>query len=171
MAITPQYREWNLDDVSQIQKVLYNTWVASYSEFIPMLDIQWYFNNHYSEFDFAQMNDDPDTWSFVAEVKGHIVGYARCKSRPSEERFYLESLYILPEFQGNGIGRVLMKMAEDKGVSLGYDRVWLGVMVQNTSSLQWYKKLGFQFVEEAPFAMGNTVVVHLIGYREIQHHA
>ncbi len=168
MAIQPTYREWKLEDVPQIQKVLYNTWVASYSEFIPLLDIQWYFNNHYSEMDFAEMYEDPNIFSFVAEVKGHIVGYTRGKFKPEEKKFFLESLYILPEFQGNGIGRVLLTMAEEKGKSKGFDKVWLGVMVQNTASLQWYKKLGFQFVEESPFAMGNTVVAHLIGYREIQ---
>jgi ribosomal protein S18 acetylase RimI-like enzyme len=62
-----------------------------------------------------------------------------------------------------------MKTAEDRAVALGMSEVWLGVMIQNTPALEWYKRTGFHFVEEAPFTMGNTTVVHLIGYRTIIH--
>jgi diamine N-acetyltransferase len=162
------YREWELDDADEIQKVLYNTWVASYADFIPMKDIQWYFNNYYSDINFTRLHDDPDTWSFVAEAGGHVVGYARGKINQEQKRFFLESLYVLPEFQRKGIGGELLKMIESKAQEHNYSSVWLGVMVQNIPSLEWYKKLGFQFVEESPFQMGKTTVNHMIGFRDIK---
>ncbi len=157
-----------MDDTSATQKVLLNTWIASYADFIPMKDIHWYFNNYYSDINFARLHDDPNVWSFVAEVKGHVVGYARGKVNQDQNRFYLESLYVLPEFQGKGIGTELLKLVELKAKELQYLEIWLGVMVQNIPSLEWYKKLGFQFVEESPFQMGKTSVNHLIGFRVIR---
>lgn len=157
-----------MDDTAATQKVLLNTWIASYADFIPMKDIHWYFNNYYSDINFARLHDDPHVWSFVAEVKGHVVGYARGKLNNDQNRFYLESLYVLPEFQGKGIGTELLKMVELKAKDLKYPDIWLGVMVQNIPSLEWYKKLGFQFVEESPFQMGKTSVNHLIGFRVIR---
>ena len=59
MSAQITYREWALDDTNEIQKVLFNTWLASYADFIPMTDIQWYFNNYYSEINFAQLFTDP----------------------------------------------------------------------------------------------------------------
>ncbi|MBI2430216.1 MAG: GNAT family N-acetyltransferase [Ignavibacteriales bacterium] len=168
MSLQTVYREWNMDDTAATQKVLLNTWIASYADFIPMKDIQWYFNNYYSDINFARLHDDPNIWSFVAEVKGHVVGYARGKINQEQNRFYLESLYVLPEFQGKGIGMELLKMVELKAKELQYLEIWLGVMVQNIPSLEWYKKLGFQFVEESPFQMGKTTVNHLIGFRVIR---
>ncbi len=168
MTLQTTYRECTLDDIAAIQKVLFNTWAASYADFIPMKDIQWYFNNYYSDSNFTRMCDDPTTWNFVAEVKGHVVGYARGKLNDEQKRFYLESLYVLPEFQGRGIGTELLKIVEQKAVSQHHSSLWLGVMVQNIPSLEWYRKLGFQFVEESPFQMGKTVVNHLIGYRQIK---
>ncbi|MEW5799823.1 MAG: GNAT family N-acetyltransferase [Bacteroidota bacterium] len=168
MSLQTVYREWNMDDTAATQKVLLNTWIASYADFIPMKDIHWYFNNYYSDINFARLHDDPNVWSFVAEVKSHVVGYARGKVNQEQNRFYLESLYVLPEFQGQGIGTELLKMVELKAKELQYFEIWLGVMVQNIPSLEWYKKLGFQFVEESPFQMGKTSVNHLIGFRVIR---
>ncbi|HAP36965.1 MAG TPA: hypothetical protein DCQ28_13930 [Bacteroidetes bacterium] len=168
MSIKTTYREWTLDDTSEIQKVLLNTWIASYADFIPMSDIHWYFNNYYSEINFARLYDDPNTTSFVAEIKGNIIGYARMKVNQEQNRCYLESLYVLPEFQGKGIGTDLLKMVEQKALQFSFNQIWLGVMEQNVPSLEWYKKLGFQFVEQSPFQMGITTVNHFIGYRDIK---
>ncbi|MHB1051191.1 MAG: GNAT family N-acetyltransferase [Bacteroidota bacterium] len=168
MTLKTTYRECTIDDIPAIQQVLFNTWAASYADFIPMKDIQWYFNNYYSDSNFIRMCDDPNTWNFVAEVKGHVVGYARGKINGEQKRFYLESLYVLPEFQGRGIGTELLKIVEHKALSQHYSTLWLGVMVQNIPSLEWYRKLGFQFDEETPFQMGKTVVNHLIGSRQIK---
>lgn len=168
MAKETIYREWKMEDIDETQKVLFKTWVVSYADFIPMTDIQWYFNNYYSDINFARLHDDPDTWSFVAEVGAHVVGYARGKINRDQNRFYLESLYVLPEFQRKGIGTELLKMVETIAHQQHYSEIWLGVMAQNIPSLEWYKKLGFQFVEEMPFQMGKTSVNHLVGYREIK---
>ena len=168
MSIKTTYRECTLDDTSEIQKVLLNTWIASYADFIPISDINWYFNNYYSDLNFARLYDDPHTTSFVAEIKGNIIGYARMKVNHEQNRFYLESLYVLPEFQGKGIGTDLLKMVEQTAQQLSFNQIWLGVMEQNVPSLEWYKKLGFQFTEQSPFQMGVTTVNHFIGFREIR---
>lgn len=168
MSLHPTYRQWTLDDTNEIQKVLFNTWLASYADFIPITDIQWYFNNYYSEINFAQLFDDPQSIGFVAEVKGHIVGYARMKINTEHQRCYLESLYVLPEFQGKGIGSGLLQLVETTAVAHSFGQIWLGVMEQNVPSLEWYKKLGFNFVEQSPFQMGKSTVNHFVGYREIK---
>lgn len=168
MSLNPTYREWNLDDTNEIQKVLFNTWLASYADFIPVTDIQWYFNNYYSEANFAQLFEEKESIGFVAEVKSHIVGYARMKFNHEHQRCYLESLYVLPEFQGKGIGMGLLMTVEKTAKEHAYNQIWLGVMEQNVPSLEWYKKLGFQFVEQSPFQMGKTTVNHFIGFRDIK---
>ena len=168
MAKETTYREWTIEDTDETQKVLFKTWVASYAGFIPMTDIQWYFNNYYSDINFARLQADPDIWSFVAETGGHVVGYARGRNNLDQKRFYLESLYVLPEFQGKGIGTELLKLVENTAQQLNHPVIWLGVMVQNIPSIEWYRKLGFQFVEETPFQMGKTFINHLVGFRTIQ---
>ena len=83
------------------------------------------------------------------------------------KRFYISSLYILPDYQGFGIGKKLLKEAYLIAMQKQYDRIWLGVMTKNVKAVDWYKNIGFVFVEEDPFQMGKTEVMHLIGYKII----
>ncbi len=161
------YREWEQKDFEQVQYVLLQTWIATYSPFIPLTDIQWYFNNHNTEIHLERVFADSTMWNYVAAVDQKIVGYERMFHDLELNRFHIASLYVLPEFQGQGIGKRLLEMAEEKARSLFFDKAWLGVMTQNTASVEWYKKLGFIFETEEPFVMGRTTVQHLIGYKNI----
>jgi ribosomal protein S18 acetylase RimI-like enzyme len=83
------------------------------------------------------------------------------------KKFYVSSLYVLPEFQGFGLGKKLLNESYRIAKEKQYCKVWLGVMKQNVKSLEWYQNLGFIFNEEEPFQMGSTQVMHLIGYKTI----
>src|ERR1700694_3061425 len=58
---------------------------------------------------------------FVAEIDSRVVGmacvYAKIKSKePDEEEYeyaYISDLVVLPDYRGTGIGRVLLRRAED----------------------------------------------------------
>jgi diamine N-acetyltransferase len=161
-------RQWTLEDLPSVRQVTWDTWLDAYSSFIPESDLRHYFDAHYTLDLLTQLIHTPLMNGFVAEVNGSVVGYVKTKFNKEENRFYVSSLYILPGRQGMGIGGKLMAAAEELAKTLGADSVWLGVMTQNTPALDWYKRHGFTFVEEAPFTMGQTTVVHLIGYRKIR---
>ncbi|MBP1678989.1 MAG: Histone acetyltransferase HPA2-like protein, partial [Bacteroidetes bacterium] len=74
---------------------------------------------------------------------------------------------VRPRYQGAGIGGRLLEHAEREARERGADALWLGVMVKNTRALEWYKRIGFMFVEEAPFVMGASSADHLIGFRPL----
>jgi ribosomal protein S18 acetylase RimI-like enzyme len=80
-------------------------------------------------------------------------------------RCNVASIYVLPESQGYGLGSMLMQEASRAALEAKYDRIWLGVMSENSPTIAWYRALGFRFIEEAPFTMGKTTVRHLIGFR------
>ncbi|MGB2868514.1 MAG: GNAT family N-acetyltransferase [Bacteroidota bacterium] len=165
MTIT--YRRWQERDLSPIREILRKTWLDAYS-FIPESDLTSYLEKTYDEASMKKLFADPTVNGFVAEAEGTVAGFVRTKFNKEEERHYVSSLYILPEFQSKGIGRTLMVMAADEAVSHGLDRIWLGVMVENRSAVDWYKGMGFQVAEEEPFTMGSTKVNHYIGYVPVQ---
>ena len=61
-----------------------------------------------------------------------------------------------------------MKSAAERAKSLGLEKVWLGVMIKNESAIAWYKKMGYEVVENLPFTMGRTTVDHFIGFIPIR---
>ena len=161
-------RVWKKDDFFEIRHVIWNTWIASYSSFIPEEDLRTFFEEYYCAEALEKQFQNPAIVCFIAEVDGQIVGYERTFFNEEEKREYVASLYILPENQGLGLGKLLMKMAADEARRRKLDKVWLGVMVQNQQAVDWYGKLGYHIVEKAPFTMGKTTVPHYIGYVPVQ---
>jgi diamine N-acetyltransferase len=158
------YRRWNENDLPGVHNLLLETWLDAYSSFIPELDLVQYHHATYNLEALTTMYKTPGIDGFVAESDQTLVGCIRTRIAAEEHRFYVPSLYVLPHHQGKGIGRALMAMAVDEAVVNGHDRIWIGIMEKNKDGLDWYKKFGYQIVEEAPFTMGKTTVNHYIGY-------
>jgi hypothetical protein len=112
------------------------------------------------------MFNDPYMQGFIAELDDHIAGYARLFFNRDENRLYVSSLYLLPEFEGKGLGIRLLESAEGYAAEKDLDELWIGVMVKNRQALLFYRKVGFLFVREEPFTMGKITVSHLIGYKK-----
>ncbi|MCX6138467.1 MAG: GNAT family N-acetyltransferase [Ignavibacteriales bacterium] len=161
-------RDWKLEDLPAVRQLTWDTWLDTYSSFIPIEDMQAYFDEHYTLQDMEQLLYSQSVRCAVAELDGVIVGFGRTQYNEHERRIYLSSLYIHPNHQGKGIGRHLLQAAESRAESLGLDEIWLGVMIQNVDALAWYRKLGFVFEREEPFVMGKTSVQHLIGFEKIR---
>ena len=160
-------RPWQKADLASIRRITWHSWISSYASFIPESDLKSYFDLRYTEEAFLSMFDDPLTQGFVAEKDDQIAGYSRLFFNRDENRLYVPSLYFLPDFQGQGMGRQLLDTAEEYAAEKGLDELWIGVMVRNNPALVFYRKVGFQFVREEPFTMGKTTVSHLIGYKKL----
>lgn len=157
-------RSWLKSDFTVVRKILLQTWLETYS-FIPEEDIRFHFEKFYNEDKLNLLFIDPHTQCFISELDEISVGWIKLFNNVSQNRFYVSSLYVLPKFQGYGVGTKLMDKAEEIAKSKNYDHIWLGVMNENKKALNWYQKQGFNFIEEEPFQMGKTTVMHLIGYK------
>jgi ribosomal protein S18 acetylase RimI-like enzyme len=160
-------RSWEKNDLPSVHRITWQSWISTYSSFIPENDLRSYFNIRYTEASLLNMFNDPSMHGFVAETDDHITGYARLFFNRDENRLYVSSLYLLPEFEGKGIGIRLLESAERYAAEKGFDELWIGVMVKNKQALIFYRKVGFLFIREEPFTMGNTTVRHLIGYKKL----
>lgn len=77
---------------------------------------------------------------FVARSNNQVVGFAA--PRYEDEKRWIDQAYILPEFQGKGIGVELMKQV------LGYlgnnEDIYLHVVSYNQNAIDFYKNFGFK---------------------------
>lgn len=161
-------RRWTLDDLAFIQDVLWKTWLDSYSHFIPEADLKSYFSEHYDLDSLRTLFHNPMADGFVALDDNKVVGFMRTARDPEENRYYISSIYVLPQYQTKGLGRGLMVRAAEEARAFRLDRIWIGVMVQNTQALDWYKSMGYEVVRTEPFTMGQSTVDHHIGFIKIE---
>jgi len=164
----PSLRFWQAADLPAIRTLTWRSWLATYSGFIPREDLRQYHDIHYTLKALQALFADESVSGFVAEQDGILCGYARTRINRETDRFYLASLYLLPESEGRGLGGMLLQEVLNEAGRRGFDSLWLGVMVRNTRALAWYRKWGFDFVDSMPFTMGGTTVDHLLGCRKIE---
>ncbi|MBI2416563.1 MAG: GNAT family N-acetyltransferase [Ignavibacteriales bacterium] len=155
---------WTENDFPLVQQILKETWLDTYSSFIPIEDLTGYLETAYSVEALSNLYKDANNTGLFAFENKKPVAWMRTHLSSEDKRFYVSSIYVLPGNQGKGIGKLLLQKAAELAKLNDFDRIYLGVMKQNAKSLAWYKKEGFVFEEEQPFTMGNTSVPHLIGY-------
>ncbi len=82
---------------------------------------------------------DPETpleqcdWTLVAELDGRVVGYVAVTGN------HIENLYIDPEAQGRGVGRMLLTAVEQRVIG----PVTLRCLTANTRARLLYERCGF----------------------------
>ena len=160
-------RPWQKEDFPAVRRILWESWIAAYSSFIPEEDLRAYLEATYQTASLSLLYDSTFIHGLIGEADGEAVGFARIQFHKNENRLYLASLYLLPAFQEKGIGGRLLRAAEEKAGAYGLTELWVGVMVQNEAAGRWYKRKGFRFIREEPFRMGRTTVPHRIGYETI----
>jgi diamine N-acetyltransferase len=160
-------RPWRMEDLPSVRRILWESWMTAYSAFIPEQDLLGYHEATYRIDSLTNLYKSTFVHGFIGEADREAVGFARTQFHLNENHLYLASLYLLPAFQGRGIGGGLLRAAEERAEEYGLDELWVSVMAENERARRWYEKRGFRFVREAPFQMGRTTVIHRIGYKRI----
>jgi len=60
-------RPWKKRDLASIRRITWQSWIATYSSFIPESDLRPYFDMNYTEASLLSMFDDPFAQGFIAE--------------------------------------------------------------------------------------------------------
>ena len=95
--------------------------------------------------------------AFVAVHETAAVGFIELSIRSyvpgalSNPAPHVEGWYVEPEFRGRGVGRQLMRAAEQWAVANGHPQLGSDVLLGNTASADAHKRLGFREVERVTF--------------------
>ena len=91
----------------------------------------------------------PDSAIFLAEDEnGAPAGFIHLQTQSDyfsgEAHGYISDVAVAPDFEGRGVGRLLLETAEDWARSKGYSLLSLYVFAGNTRARQIYEKLGYR---------------------------
>ncbi|MDB5258088.1 MAG: N-acetyltransferase, partial [Chitinophagaceae bacterium] len=154
------------EDAEVIQKVFYDTWLATYpnEEFnITVEDLEYRHRNIFIPENIEErkrsIREMKDNELFLtAKVSGEIVGVGYFKIEPARNK--LQAMYVLPGYQGKGIGK--MFWGKVKSFFDSEKDIYVEVVEYNTKAINFYKSLGFKdtgkrFSEER-FRMRNGAI-------------
>jgi ribosomal protein S18 acetylase RimI-like enzyme len=98
----------------------------------------------------------PDTFLFLATVEDRLIGYALVHVLPAGESWVtdtwitgdriaeLESISVLPEHRGAGIGSQLLDECHRELEAMGIDDVIIGLLPGNEGALRLYERHGYR---------------------------
>ena len=95
----------------------------------------------------------------VASLAAEAIGFYSCTHEPAERRLKLNKLYLLPEWQGNGLGQALLGRVHELAASLGAGEVWLQVNKRNPRAIAAYERAGYCIERSAVFDIGGGFVM------------
>lgn len=109
--------------------------------------------------------------ALVAEVNGQVVGFANYgKEREGDPdyRGELFAIYILKEFQGQGIGRALVQKAALGLLDMDISSMLVWVL-SNNPYRRFYERLNGQYLREKSLQIGDSVLQETAyGWRDVR---
>src|SRR5688572_14658396 len=98
------------EDVVGMQEVFYKTWLATYPNEevgVTVDDVEDFYKDSLTEETLTKRREriakPPEGESLLlAKIGGKVVGL--CRVQKSKDRNQLRALYVLPDFQGKGVG-------------------------------------------------------------------
>ena len=100
---------------------------------------------------------------FVIEFETQIVAFAKLvkanstKGLEGKSVVEIERFYIDKNLHGQLLGRKLMDFCTNWAKENSFETIWLGVWENNPNAIQFYKKMGFEFLGTHVFVLGTEV--------------
>ena len=130
------------DDAEEILSVINTSNRESYKKIMP--------KEHFREpvLSLEKLLEDFESMIFyVHRSQGTIAGVAALETE-SEETGRIHWVYILPEYQRQGIGTALVTHLERKAIEMGLRRLRLLTVEKARWAVNFYKRLGYHLAEK-----------------------
>ncbi|MBT2736203.1 GNAT family N-acetyltransferase [Bacillus sp. ISL-7] len=159
-----------ITDAKGIAKVHVDSWKTTYANIVP----NEYLNNLiYEEREQIWINNIPDGGVYVAENnKGEIIGFSSGGiERSGKYNGFdgeLYAIYILIEYQGQGIGTALVKPIIDEIKEMGLKSM-LVLVIEDNSSRLFYEALGGKKIDTIKVEIAGKKLSELVyGWDDIR---
>lgn len=119
---------------------LYDLMAATMKEYVAAI---WGWDEAWQRARFREKFSET-AWRIIV-ADGFDAGAVALEERPGET--YLAYLYVLPDFQGWGIGTEVVRSVQKKAARRN-EPVTLNVLRSNVGARRLYERLGFQTVDE-----------------------
>lgn len=148
-------RQATVSDVPLIREVAEKTWPISYQGIISPEQIRYMLDLMYSQLKIEAAVKDPKQAFWLAEKNGVVLGFCGIEHGWPQAGFTrIHKLYILPDTQGLGLGKILVDHVEQEAVKHGNNQLHLNVN-KNNKAIGFYHKHGFITAGEEVIDIGN----------------
>jgi ribosomal protein S18 acetylase RimI-like enzyme len=111
-----------------------------------------------------QLIRQPDAATWIAEQDGRICGFGLVEwtREAAEMAAYIQTLEVLPEVRGQGVGGELLQRMESSACAAGTVAIWLHVDAENAAAIRVYERGGYRLSgrEEDYYGRGRVALIY-----------
>jgi ribosomal protein S18 acetylase RimI-like enzyme len=150
-----------LDDLEHISRIAHVTWNNTYSDTIALENRKEFLERAYKPENLATAINVPGHWFYVAQMDGEIIGFGHFLQRyhRTQPRAELVRLYVLPDYQGLGVGRKILRTGFAALAQAGIEQCIVSVQETNKLARKFYERHGFEYHQKHGQFLGTQIVV------------
>lgn len=164
----------NETNLNELQNLSRQTFFDTYGWGNTAENMQIYLNRCFSKEKLEYELKNPNSEFFFAKLDGVVVGYLKLNYGNAQTEFQeengmeVERIYVVKEYQGKKIGRLLIQKAIDLGIERQMEYLWLGVWERNPKAISFYEKSGFSHIGEHTFMLGTDKQTDFVFKKNLQ---
>ena len=158
-------RSLALADVDELRQLLRECWLDTYTGILPESVIRTAIDSWQSRESLLRRLGSPRAYFAGYIVDGKLVGMVSA-GRVDQDALKIYQLYVHPNHQRMGIGRLLMDAAIEHFVGVG--KVVLEVEEGNRKGILFYKKYGFDYPSKTRVKVDGDEIPCLVGELQIK---
>ena len=138
--------EASINDLEIIHQLAHDIWWPTYKNFISEEQITFMLDKMYATSALKNQIEEGNIF-LILYINTEAKGFACFSNTAMDQVYKLQKLYLLPDQQGKGTGKLLLSEVEEKVKKLGAKALILNVNRGNKAQY-FYQKLGYQITEE-----------------------
>lgn len=146
-------------DLAVVKDLAHRIWHRHYPGIISVEQIEYMLDNGYAAAVLAKFLTTPGAGLALARLGERTVAFAAWYRAGEPVTVKLDKLYVLQEFQRQGIGRRLIGHVEAAARADAALTLILSVNKHNGASIAAYQRCGFAIREEVVVDIGNSFVM------------
>jgi len=141
-------------DFSDIIAIAFATWPDTYGKILSSAQLIYMLDLFYN-IDALQSNVANGQQFLVAKRGNQTVGFCAYENNYSDRNCtHIHKLYVLPQLQGQGVGKKFVAVIEFRARLQGSEYLSLNVNRSNDAK-SFYIKMGFSVLEQVDIELGN----------------
>ena len=135
-------------DFSVIREIAYTTWPVAYGSIISKIQLDYMLEKFYSDATLTDNFTYKNHHFLLVKENENCLGFASYEPDYLGEKIVrLHKIYLMPEAQGKGLGKLLITEIEKIALQLNQHGISLNVNRYN-KAFNFYNKVGFECIGE-----------------------
>ncbi len=135
--------------IAKLQAISIETFQETFGLHNTHDDMAQYLASHFNIQQLSKELSTIESFFYAVTLNNHYIGYMKLNIGAAQteekhsDKLEIERIYLLHNYQRQGIGKQLFFVALSKAKELQKKSIWLGVWEKNIPALAFYKQLGF----------------------------